>query len=131
MATWKKWTLSIACAGAFGSGLGATIAIGDRYQPHMQNALDDLSAAQSELESADPDKGGWRERALSDLSTVITDVQNGIAVGQEHHHHHHGDDDRGDNGYDGDERDDGDDDDNDYPPPPPPAPAPTPPVITN
>jgi hypothetical protein len=49
------------------------------YQPHMQNAFAALQSAQSELQQADPNKGGHRERALGLVSEAIYEVQAGIA----------------------------------------------------
>jgi hypothetical protein len=48
------------------------------YQPHMQNALGALQNAQSELQQAEPNKGGHRERALGLVSEAINEVQAGI-----------------------------------------------------
>jgi hypothetical protein len=48
------------------------------YQPHMQNALAALQVAQSELQQAEPNKGGHRERALELVSHAIFEVQRGI-----------------------------------------------------
>ena len=52
-------------------------------QPHMQAALAALQLAQSELNQAEHNKGGWRVAALRDLGPVLTDVNNGIAAGNQ------------------------------------------------
>ncbi len=48
-------------------------------QPHMQNALNSLNTAKTELTAADADKGGHRDKALSDVNAAITQVNAGIA----------------------------------------------------
>jgi hypothetical protein len=52
-------------------------------QPHMQAALAALQLAQSELNQAEHNKGGWRVKALQDLGPVMADVNNGIAAGNQ------------------------------------------------
>lgn len=47
-------------------------------QPHMQNALDQLSAARSELQAAVPTKGGHRERAIELVDQAINQVEMGM-----------------------------------------------------
>jgi hypothetical protein len=68
--------VAIAALGGIG---GFTVAQAD--QPHMQNALGDLQAAQTELNAAIPDKGGHRVVALRLVGQAITQVQAGMAVG--------------------------------------------------
>jgi hypothetical protein len=82
MRTWHKVILMLGCSACVGAGLGAARAFASR-QPHMQAALDALQTAQSELQNAEDDKGGWRVQALQSVGSAITDVQNGIAVGKE------------------------------------------------
>jgi hypothetical protein len=48
-------------------------------QPHMQNALNSLQMARSELQVAMTDKGGHRARALGLVNQAIVQVQEGIA----------------------------------------------------
>jgi len=50
-------------------------------QPHMEAALAALQHAQSELQSAEHNKGGWRELALQGVEKAITQTQKGIAAG--------------------------------------------------
>jgi hypothetical protein len=47
-------------------------------QPHMQAALDHLRSARSELQAANENKGGHRERALELVDQAIGEVQAGI-----------------------------------------------------
>jgi hypothetical protein len=53
------------------------------YQPHMDNALEDLHHAHHQLEEANHDKGGHRDNALGLIDQAIGEVQAGIAVGNE------------------------------------------------
>lgn len=53
-------------------------------QPRMQAALEHLRAAKGELERADRDKGGHRERALRLTNDAIAEVERGI--GYDRHH---------------------------------------------
>ncbi len=53
----------------------------DVAQPHMEAALSALQHAQSELQSAEHDKGGWRELAVQGVEKAITQTQKGIAAG--------------------------------------------------
>jgi hypothetical protein len=45
----------------------------------MQSALTALNNAKTELTAADADKGGHRDKALSDVNAAITQVNAGIA----------------------------------------------------
>jgi hypothetical protein len=47
-------------------------------QPHMQNALEALHNANSELEKASHNKGGHRERAIELINKAIYEVQDGM-----------------------------------------------------
>ena len=53
-------------------------------QPRMQAALEHLRAAKGELERADRDKGGHRERALRLTNDAIAEVERGIAYDRHH-----------------------------------------------
>jgi hypothetical protein len=65
------WAL---CAFVVGCYAGPTIA----YQPHMENALSALQSARRELVMAEPNKGGFRDQAISLVDQAIGAVQNGI-----------------------------------------------------
>jgi hypothetical protein len=54
------------------------------YQPHMQNALVALQNALSELQQAEPNKGGHRENAIQLTKEAITEVEMGIQWAAEH-----------------------------------------------
>jgi hypothetical protein len=62
-----------------GAGVGAGLAYAD--QTHMDNALGDLNAAQSELQAALPDKAGHRVDALGLVDQAINQVNLGIQAG--------------------------------------------------
>lgn len=47
-------------------------------QPHMQAALDHLRSARAELEAANSNKGGHRERAIELVDQAIAEVRAGI-----------------------------------------------------
>jgi len=66
---------ALLCGFVVGCYVGPTIA----YQPHMENALSALRSAQSELQMAEPNKGGFREQALGLVDQAIVAVQNGLA----------------------------------------------------
>jgi hypothetical protein len=44
----------------------------------MQEALEHLRAARAELQRAEPNKGGHRERALEAINHAIVQVEEGI-----------------------------------------------------
>ena len=53
-------------------------------QPHMQRALEHLRAARAELESAEHDKGGWRARAIRNVSQAIAETERGMSFDRHH-----------------------------------------------
>jgi hypothetical protein len=53
-------------------------------QPHMQAALDHLKAAKAELEKADADKGGHRNKAIRLVNDAIVQVEKGISFDRRH-----------------------------------------------
>ncbi|HXH93785.1 MAG TPA: hypothetical protein VNN25_19555 [Thermoanaerobaculia bacterium] len=67
---------------AIASGFIAGHAIAD--QPHMQSALEHLRLAKGELELADRDKGGHREKALRLTNDAIAETERGIAYDRHH-----------------------------------------------
>ena len=67
-----------------GSALtGATFARG-AGQPHMASALRSLQTARTQLQTAIPDKGGHRDRAIGFVNSAITETQAGIDYGAMH-----------------------------------------------
>ena len=53
-------------------------------QPHMQAALEHLRLAKGELERADRDKGGHRERALRLTNDAIAETERGVNYDRRH-----------------------------------------------
>ncbi len=60
-----------------GAVIGASIAYA--AQPHMVNALEMLRSARAELERANHNKGGHRERAIEAVDRAIAQTREGIA----------------------------------------------------
>jgi hypothetical protein len=46
----------------------------------MKAALHHLRAARAQLETAEHNKGGWRERALQNVDRAIHEVENGMSA---------------------------------------------------
>ena len=76
--------LGAAAVAAFAAGCasGPTYS----YQPHMQNALASLQYAQNELQQAEPNKGGHRERALRLITQALENIQAGMDFAAAHGH---------------------------------------------
>ena len=53
-------------------------------QPHMQAAMNHLTAARDELTAAEANKGGHRERAIELVNNAINEVQLGIDFARTH-----------------------------------------------
>jgi hypothetical protein len=53
-------------------------------QPHMQSALDALRTAETQLNQADPDKGGHRASALKHVREAIRETEAGIRFDRKH-----------------------------------------------
>ena len=64
------------------SALGLTSAFA--RQPHMDRALEHLRAARAELQKAENNKGGWRERAIQNVDRAITDTEKGRSFAAGH-----------------------------------------------
>jgi hypothetical protein len=71
---------NIAAAGALAAVLAGGIFIGHATadQPHMQNALNALLSARSELATAVPDKGGHRLAAIAATDRAIAETRAGM-----------------------------------------------------
>jgi hypothetical protein len=48
-------------------------------QPRMRRALEHLRAAKAELQAAEHNKGGWRDRAIHNVNQAIADTERGMA----------------------------------------------------
>jgi hypothetical protein len=53
----------------------------DANQPHMISARAYLNEAQSQLQEATPDKGGYRQQAIDLVQQALHAVNQGIAAG--------------------------------------------------
>ena len=53
-------------------------------QPHMESARDHIQAAHGELEHAEANKGGHRERAIALLDQALGEVNAGIEFARGH-----------------------------------------------
>ena len=62
-------------ATAFGAGFALAA------QPHMQSALAFLQSAHTQLDIAEPDKGGHRVKAKAFVEDAIAEVNLGILAG--------------------------------------------------
>lgn len=69
----------LACGGGT---VVVTGAAGD--QPHMAIARDHLAAARGELDRAEPNKGGHRERAIGLVDQAMAEVNAGIEFARTH-----------------------------------------------
>jgi hypothetical protein len=54
------------------------------HQPHMDRAIVMLRNAREQLDMAEHDKGGYRERAIASIDQAIRDVQAGIDYAEAH-----------------------------------------------
>ncbi|HEX7676657.1 MAG TPA: hypothetical protein VF713_00920 [Thermoanaerobaculia bacterium] len=77
-----RFVIALLVVVAIASGFVAGRASAD--QPHMQAAVEHLRLAKVELEKADRDKGGHRERALRLTNDAIAEAERGI--GYDRHH---------------------------------------------
>jgi len=48
-------------------------------QPRMRRSLQHLRAARAELQAAEHNKGGWRDRAIHNVDQAIADTERGIS----------------------------------------------------
>ncbi|HXE73418.1 MAG TPA: hypothetical protein VNO81_12235 [Candidatus Nitrosotenuis sp.] len=77
---WRHLVLTLAMIGFLVTGIFVGMALAN--QPHMAAALNDLYSARDELQVAEHDKGGHRERALQLVNQAIDQVEMGIAAGR-------------------------------------------------
>jgi hypothetical protein len=75
----KKIVLALVLGLFIGAGAGSWAAIN---QPHMMAALEALQKAKMELEIAEHNKGGHREKALELVHKAIEQTKKGIAAGE-------------------------------------------------
>jgi hypothetical protein len=63
------------------------ICAAEEPQPHMRAAIEHLREAREQLEKAEPNKGGHRERAIKLVDRAIEQVRAGIEFSEHHEHH--------------------------------------------
>jgi hypothetical protein len=51
-------------------------------QPHMRSALELLRSAQTNLENATTDKGGYRKKAIDEVKKAIDETKKGMDAGE-------------------------------------------------
>lgn len=78
-------TIPLICLAAFESVLLVGQLIAQDRQPHMQAAMDHLQKAKAELQQAEHDKDGHREKALQLTDSAITEVKAGIHFANQEH----------------------------------------------
>ncbi len=67
--------------------VGGTVGICAADEPHMRAALERLREAREQLEKAEPNKGGHREKAIELIDRAMEQVKGGIEFGEHHEHH--------------------------------------------
>jgi len=75
----KKVVIVLVIGLLVGSAVGSWAAI---HQPHMRAAMEALQKAKVELESAEHNKGGHREKALERVKEAIEQTRLGIEAGE-------------------------------------------------
>ena len=80
----RRDMVRIAAAGAAGSALTMTALPAEAYQGNMERALSGLGAALQFLQTATPNKGGHRERAMHLIEHAMGEVQAGIEFANMH-----------------------------------------------
>jgi hypothetical protein len=68
-------------------GIAATVAVAK--QEHMAEAMHHLEGAKQELQQADADKGGHRDKALELVNQAMEQVHAGMEFAKEHHEGDH------------------------------------------
>jgi hypothetical protein len=74
--------LALVCAAVLLAGF--LVGRATAAQPHMQAALDHLRAAKTELQLAEPDKGGHRAKAIGLVNDAIGQVELGMGYAATH-----------------------------------------------
>jgi hypothetical protein len=77
-----RFVIALLVVTAIASGFVAGRASAD--QPRMQAALEHLRMAKVELEKADHDKGGHRDRAIRLTNDAIAEVERGMRFDRHH-----------------------------------------------
>jgi len=69
---------------ALGLVVGISVSVWAAKQPHMHAAMESLTKARTQLEKADPDKGGHREAAIKLVDQAMIEVKAGIEFANTH-----------------------------------------------
>jgi cytochrome bd-type quinol oxidase subunit 1 len=75
----KRIVIFLVIALLIGISVGSWAAI---HQPHMMAALEALKTAKTELDMAEHNKGGHREKALELVNKAIEQTKKGIEAGE-------------------------------------------------
>jgi hypothetical protein len=75
----KRVAISLVIGILLGSAMGSWASI---HQPHMMAALEALQKAKIELEVAEHNKGGHRDKALQFVHKAIEQTKKGIEAGE-------------------------------------------------
>jgi len=67
--------------------VGGTVGICAADEPHMRAALERLREARGQLEKAESNKGGHREKAIELIDRAMEQVKEGIGFGEHHERH--------------------------------------------
>jgi hypothetical protein len=67
-----------------GLTVGGFVGAWAEKQPHMRAALESLHKAKTQLEKAEPDKGGHRVKAIDLVSQAIEEVKMGMEYDNRH-----------------------------------------------
>jgi hypothetical protein len=81
MNVWKP--IALVSIIGLGASVGMQVAHADDQchgQHHMQTALDHFKAARAELDHAEHNKGGWRDRAIQSADVALRETNNGCAA---------------------------------------------------
>ena len=79
--TIRKSIIVVVAAVTIGFAAGAAFA---ERQPHMHAALHALRNAHQQLDTAEPDKGGHRVKAIQLVNQAISEVEAGIKFDDKH-----------------------------------------------
>lgn len=80
--TKSKMATVILIIGIFIGGAVIGFAANGMEQPHMRAALESLKGARQQLEQAEHNKGGHREKAIKLVDRAIEQVKKGIEAGE-------------------------------------------------
>ena len=75
---WKTTAIASLLALGVVVGVSGVRSADAERQPHMQKALASLKIARDQLQTATPDKGGHRVKALELTNAAIDEVEKGI-----------------------------------------------------